>query len=379
MMPQDYGRLLADSDRIHAFDRAIHKAVKPDDIVAELGCGVGTFGIFAARAGARRVFGVDSGPVIELARQVSEANQVGVEFIAGDARDVDLPEPATLLIFEDFSTGVLDGPVPGILNSARERWMAEQHRVIPQRITLNLAPIQAASAWREALPLEELGERPYGIDLKPLADIAPKSMSIIRSPKDAVLLAPSSVVLDHDLVESLPSRWSTNGVFELPGDGSFDGLCMWFDMVLDDTESYSNNPASSGVYGQVFFPAPARWPVNSGDRLGFKLRFDSTPFGGVWKWSFDLAGIDGKTRSRWSSNTFAASAITPQSLQRYRPEDVVHLSPRAEREAMILNLADGRRTLEAICSEVQKQCDIPDRETALTLVLRTIENRRVFK
>ena len=61
-MIQYYLGILADSERIEAFDLAIGEAVRPHDVVVDLGCGVGTFAVFAARAGARRVFGVESSP-----------------------------------------------------------------------------------------------------------------------------------------------------------------------------------------------------------------------------------------------------------------------------------------------------------------------------
>ncbi len=60
-----YLDLLADPERIEAFDRAIGEAVRPHDVVVDLGCGIGTFAVFAARAGARRVFRVESSPAIE--------------------------------------------------------------------------------------------------------------------------------------------------------------------------------------------------------------------------------------------------------------------------------------------------------------------------
>ena len=79
-----YLDLLADPERIEAFDRAIGEAVRPDDVVVDLGCGVGTFAIFAARTGAGRVFGVDSSPAIEFARQLVRDNGVEVELIDHD-------------------------------------------------------------------------------------------------------------------------------------------------------------------------------------------------------------------------------------------------------------------------------------------------------
>ena len=50
-MIQYYLGILADSERFEAFDLAIGEAVRPHDVVVDLGCGVGTFAVFAARAG----------------------------------------------------------------------------------------------------------------------------------------------------------------------------------------------------------------------------------------------------------------------------------------------------------------------------------------
>ena len=83
-MIQYYLGILADSERFEAFDLAIGEAVQPHDVVVDLGCGVGTFAVFAARAGARRVFGVESSPAIEFARQLVRDNGVEVELIDHD-------------------------------------------------------------------------------------------------------------------------------------------------------------------------------------------------------------------------------------------------------------------------------------------------------
>ena len=99
-MATDYLRMLADVDRIQAFQDAIDREVRPDDVVVDLGCGVGTYAMMAARAGARRVFGVEANPVVNIARQIAKRNGINVEFVAADARDIHLPEPATVLILQ---------------------------------------------------------------------------------------------------------------------------------------------------------------------------------------------------------------------------------------------------------------------------------------
>ena len=52
---RDYGAMIADAGRSNAYAKAIARAVRPGDTVADIGCGPGVFSLLACRAGARRV------------------------------------------------------------------------------------------------------------------------------------------------------------------------------------------------------------------------------------------------------------------------------------------------------------------------------------
>ena len=63
----EYGNMIADGERLHAYQKAIASAVRTGDAVAEIGCGPGIFALLACQAGARRVYAIDSEPVVDLA------------------------------------------------------------------------------------------------------------------------------------------------------------------------------------------------------------------------------------------------------------------------------------------------------------------------
>ncbi|MGD2152256.1 MAG: hypothetical protein PVG79_03250, partial [Gemmatimonadales bacterium] len=67
MSTVDYLHFLADTPRVDAFRRAIEASVAPGQLVLDLGTGIGTYAMFAARAGAR-VLAVEHEPVIDVAR-----------------------------------------------------------------------------------------------------------------------------------------------------------------------------------------------------------------------------------------------------------------------------------------------------------------------
>ena len=85
--------MLTDRKRVEAFLRAVVAAVQPGDVVVDVGSGTGLLALFAARAGARRVYAIESGPVIEIGREVAARNGLAdrVVFLDGASPEVDLP------------------------------------------------------------------------------------------------------------------------------------------------------------------------------------------------------------------------------------------------------------------------------------------------
>ena len=277
----------------------------------------------AAKAGARRVFGVEIDPIVHVADQIAKLNNIDVEFIEGDARKVQLPEPATLLIFEDYNTGLIDGIGAKLLEVARENWLADNYRVLPQGATLNVAPVSSDSVHKQQYPLGVENQSAYGFDFTPLIEIARNTMTQLKGTPDLKVLAPPKVVLSHDFINPLPTRLSTDVEFEIDQSQLLDGVCLWHDFQLDDDISYSNHPNhpdNAVLWGQYFFPTPERWSVRQGDILQVSLSFQDALEDGFWKWKIGLRRAGGDLTNSFSGNTFAASRITAESLQKSKIE-----------------------------------------------------------
>jgi protein arginine N-methyltransferase 1 len=63
-------------------------------VVMDVGCGTGILCMFAAKAGARRVIGVDCSGIIDQAREIVKANKLDhiVTLIKGKVEDIALPD-----------------------------------------------------------------------------------------------------------------------------------------------------------------------------------------------------------------------------------------------------------------------------------------------
>ena len=83
----DYGEMLADTRRCEAYSKAISASVRPGDTVLEIGCGPGLFSLLACRAGARKVYAIDSEEIVHHARELAVDNGFAdrMEFLHSDS------------------------------------------------------------------------------------------------------------------------------------------------------------------------------------------------------------------------------------------------------------------------------------------------------
>src|SRR5947208_2973116 len=126
-------RALADDPRLPAFQRAIAEVVRPGDVVADIGCGLGTFAVFACHAGAARVWAVEQGPIVEVAREVVRANGCAdrVKFLIGRSTAIEPPERARVVVFEDYRLELSSPEVLRTVADVQRRWLASGGVLIP--------------------------------------------------------------------------------------------------------------------------------------------------------------------------------------------------------------------------------------------------------
>ena len=176
--PVEHARMLHDERRTGDFVAAITAAVRPGDVVLDIGTGSGVLAIAAARAGARRVYAVEASDIAEVAERVFAVNDVQdrVTIVPGWSRQIELPEPADLLVAEVIGNEPLEEEILETTLDARRRLLAPGACLIPHHLTLLARPV--------LLPEPEVRQRTfgraaverwrglYGIDFDPLLDAA---------------------------------------------------------------------------------------------------------------------------------------------------------------------------------------------------------------
>lgn len=102
---------LIDEERTAAFRTAIEKTVRRGDIVVDAGSGTGVMAMFAADAGAKKVYALEFDENnIKVLQAIFSANGYGdrIQVIQGDATTLKLPEKVDVIVCEMIATALIE-------------------------------------------------------------------------------------------------------------------------------------------------------------------------------------------------------------------------------------------------------------------------------
>jgi len=268
--------LLQDTIRTNAFREAIRRYVTRDSVVLDLGTGSGILALFAADAGARRVFAIDATHSADLAsflaRHLGFADRIQV--FHDHSKSVELPELADILVTETLGAFGFDERILSSVIDARARLLKPDAIVIPRRVDLYLVPVDDASIYEQRVTWWK--GKPYGFDFSPLAVFA-SNIVFVGSFGDASFLAPPEIVIMSDLT-SVDISGSVH--FTAARAGMLYGFAGWFRATLADGIELTNEIAGTS-WEQAFLPLPSPIAVEAGTPIEVALECAD---GLMWRW-----------------------------------------------------------------------------------------------
>jgi protein arginine N-methyltransferase 1 len=347
-MLQQYRQLIDDPVRLGAFQRAISAVVRPGDVVADVGCGLGTYAIFAARAGARRVFAVDDSPILEVAREVVRANDCAdrVELVAGYSTAVTPPEPCDVVLFEDYLTTLVSPHQARVVHDLLRRWLKPGGQLLPSRARLWLAPVEDPEGHLAIDRFHWTRDRVFGIDFSPTRRRVFATPHPARLGAGALLTAPERAH-DYDLLHLGGVELSATRTLTATRDGVIHGLLVWWELELSGTWLGTGPLAPPSAWQQMRFALEAPLAVTAGAPIDVTLQASPLHDVLIWRWSVGAAG------RRVEATSLEGTPLRAGAVALSRPEHVPPASAELEIDRAILDSVDGRRTLTELARLVR--------------------------
>lgn len=284
--------MLEDEGRNAAFREAIERTVKQGDVVLDMGAGTGLLSIFAAQAGARKVYAIEATKMARFARELVQKNGCAdqVEVIQRRAQDAMIPEQVDVIVSEWLGSYAIDENLLEPLVQVRDRWLKPSGRMIPKRVAIWMAPV-----WDQEVHnyVRFWGEKHQGVDFTPL------QARVIHEPQwnghqilPKHLLADPKKLWDLNMNEVTKKEathpFESTTSFTIQEDGRLNALALWFHAEMAEGVQLSNAPDWPWTHwGRFVLPLNAAQQV-AAESILF-VNFISEPAG------------PGCTRQKWSA------------------------------------------------------------------------------
>jgi protein arginine N-methyltransferase 1 len=295
----DYGHMMADRVRMDPYAYALKKAVYPDSVVLDIGTSIGIHALLACKFGARKVYAVEPNEVIDLAQRLALENGYAdrITFIHDLSTNITLPEPADVIVSDLRGTlPLFDQHIPSIID-ARQRHLAPQGILIPQKDRLWVAVVENPAIYHSLL---RPWDNPYGLDMALARQMVLKEWqqddTDLIHPSDLLTQPTNWALLDYNTIDH-PDVSSGEIVQKTMRDGTAHGLLLWFDAELSEGIGFSNAPQNkrvADVYGRGFFPFLKPLPIASGDTIQLTIQANLTMEGYRWRWQTTVYSQDRK-------------------------------------------------------------------------------------
>ncbi|CAG9460087.1 unnamed protein product [Pedinophyceae sp. YPF-701] len=166
--------MLKDSVRTRSYMTAIlrNTPLFKDKVVLDVGCGTGILSLFAAKAGAAHVYGVECSEIADQAAQIVRDNgrEGSVTIIKGKIEEIELPVPKVDIIISEWMGYFLfyESMLDTVLY-ARDKWLVEGGLILPDRASLSLCGIQDAEYKSDKI---DFWENVYGFNMSCIRTLA---------------------------------------------------------------------------------------------------------------------------------------------------------------------------------------------------------------
>ncbi|KAI6040234.1 S-adenosyl-L-methionine-dependent methyltransferase [Pisolithus marmoratus] len=244
--------------------------------VLDVGCGTGILSMFAAKAGASQVVGVDMSNIIDQAQKIIEANgfKDTITLVKGKLEDVELPiNQFDIIISEWMGYFLLYESMLDTVLDARDKYLKPGGLIFPDNAKLYLAAIEDQDYKEEKI---NFWDNVYGFDYSCIKGIALREPLVDTVELKAVVTDPC-MIKHINLLTAKKEDLSFAAPFTLTATRNdyIHAFLAWFDISFDCTHKkiqFSTGPhAQYTHWKQTVFYTPSTITINEGRKMHGRL------------------------------------------------------------------------------------------------------------
>ncbi|MCO5603752.1 hypothetical protein L7F22_057904 [Adiantum nelumboides] len=273
--------MLKDEVRTLSYRNAIQNnpALFKDKTVLDVGCGTGILCMFAAKAGAKKVIGVDMSNIITQAKIIVEANGFSdvIHLVKGKLEEVDLGlapgEKVDIIISEWMGYFLLYESMLDTVLLARDKYLAPGGIMMPDSASLYMSAIEDQE-YKE----EKIGfwDDVYGFDYSCIKDIALREPLVDTVELKSVVCDPALVKhLDLLTIKKEDLTFVSDFALKATRNDYVHAFLGWFDISFEACHKpvkFSTGPHSRYTHWkQTVFYVPEMLTLSVGDEIKGRL------------------------------------------------------------------------------------------------------------
>ncbi|KIJ39883.1 hypothetical protein M422DRAFT_49404 [Sphaerobolus stellatus SS14] len=270
--------MLKDSVRTGSYRNAmIHNPhLFKDKTVLDVGCGTGILSMFAAKAGAKHVVGIDMSNIIDQAQKIIDANGFHdtITLVKGKLEEVELPiKEFDIIISEWMGYFLLYESMLDTVLLARDKYLKPNGMLFPDTATIYIAAIEDEEYKEEKI---NFWDNVYGFDYSCIKEIALREPLVDTVDMKAVVT--NTYALKHiDIRTAKKEDLTFSAPFTLTArrNDYIHAFLAWFDVSFEATHKkvgFSTGPhAKYTHWKQTVFYTPTTITVSEGQKITGQL------------------------------------------------------------------------------------------------------------